>query len=289
MPEQSDIEEPPETTNLLKFRIKKFFSKLFTLSSTLSQKEINYTNQKESNNASYIQQDVITKNFESFAEKTVEDVMIPRSDIISVSYDISLEDLSKTIIKYGHTRTLVYKDNLDNVIGFLHIKDLFEIIAKSKKYSLKKLMRQHIVSPHSMTLIELLKQMQINRTHIAIVVDEYGGTDGIVTIEDVIESIVGKIDDEHDANLDLDTFKILKPGLIVANARMEVEELEKLLNVKLREDDDEFDTIGGLVLAKVGTVPEKGDVITITEEVTIEIIDSTPRTIKQLKIIYIEK
>ena len=126
MPEQSDIEEPPETTNLLKFRIKKFFSKLFTLSSTLSQKEINYTNQKESNNASYIQQDVITKNFESFAEKTVEDVMIPRSDIISVSYDISLEDLSKTIIKYGHTRTLVYKDNLDNVIGFLHIKDLFE-------------------------------------------------------------------------------------------------------------------------------------------------------------------
>jgi CBS domain containing-hemolysin-like protein len=289
MPEQSDIEEPPETTNLLKFRIKKFFSKLFTLSSSLSQKETNYTNQKESNNASYIQQDVITKNFESFAEKTVEDVMIPRSDIISVSYDISLEDLSKTIIKYGHTRTLVYKDNLDNVIGFLHIKDLFEIIAKSKKYSLKKLMRQHIVSPHSMTLIELLKQMQINRTHIAIVVDEYGGTDGIVTIEDVIESIVGKIDDEHDANLDLDTFKILKPGLIVANARMEVEELEKLLNVKLREEDDEFDTIGGLVLAKVGTVPEKGDVITITEEVTIEIIDSTPRTIKQLKIIYSEK
>jgi hypothetical protein len=289
MPEQSDIEEPPETTNLLKFRIKKFFNKLFTLSSTLSQKEINYTNQKESNNASYIQQDVITKNFESFAEKTVEDVMIPRSDIISVSYDISLEDLSKTIIKYGHTRTLVYKDNLDNVIGFLHIKDLFEIIAKSKKYSLKKLMRKHIVSPHSMTLIELLKQMQINRTHIAIVVDEYGGTDGIVTIEDVIESIVGKIDDEHDANLDLDTFKILKPGLIVANARMEVEELEKLLNVKLREEDDEFDTIGGLVLAKVGTVPEKGDVITITEEVTIEIIDSTPRTIKQLKIIYSEK
>ena len=119
MPEQSDIEEPPETTNLLKFRIKKFFSKLFTLSSSLSQKETNYTNQKESNNASYIQQDFITKNFESFDEKTVEDVMIPRSDIISVSYDISLEDLSKTIIKYGHTRTLVYKDNLDNVIGCL--------------------------------------------------------------------------------------------------------------------------------------------------------------------------
>ena len=286
MPEKSDIEEPPEKNNLLKSHIKKFFSKLLTIPSSLSKKQNNYHNQKENTNATHTQQNVIIKNFESFAEKTVEDVMIPRSDIISVSYDISLEELSKTIIKYGHTRTLVYKDNLDNVIGFLHIKDLFEIIAKSKKYSLKKLMRKHIVSPHSMTLIDLLRQMQINRTHIAIVVDEYGGTDGIVTIEDIIESIVGKIDDEHDTNLTLETFQILKPGFVVANARMEIEELEKLLNIKLREEDDEFDTIGGLVLAKAGTVPEKGDVIHITEEVTVEIIDSTPRTIKQLKIIY---
>ena len=286
MPEKSDIEEPPKKNNLLKSHIKKFFSKLLTIPSSLSKKQKNYHNKKETTNATHTQQNVTIKNFESFAEKTVEDVMIPRSDIISVSYDISLEELSKTIIKYGHTRTLVYKDNLDNVIGFLHIKDLFEIIAKSKKYSLKKLMRKHIVSPHSMTLIDLLRQMQINRTHIAIVVDEYGGTDGIVTIEDIIESIVGKIDDEHDTNLTLETFQILKPGLVVANARMEIEELEKLLNIKLREEDDEFDTIGGLVLAKAGTVPEKGDVIHITEEVTVEIIDSTPRTIKQLKIIY---
>ncbi len=284
MPENLDPEEPSETRNSLKYRIKDFFNTLFNRSSALTEKQNSYTNQEEITKTSHIQQDIITKNFESFTEKTVEDVMIPRSDIISVSYDISLEELSKTIIKYGHTRTLVYKDNLDNVIGFLHIKDLFEIIAKSKKYSLKKLMRKHIVSPHSMTLIDLLRQMQINRTHIAIVVDEYGGTDGIVTIEDVIESIVGKIDDEHDTDLDLDTFKILKPGLLVATARMEVEELEKLLNVKLREEDDEFDTIGGLVLAKAGTVPEKGDVIIITKEVTVEIIDSTPRTIKQLRI-----
>ena len=284
MPENLDPEEPSETRNSLKYRIKDFFNTIFNRSSALTEKQNNYTNQEEITKTRHIQQDIITKNFESFTEKTVEDVMIPRSDIISVSYDISLEELSKTIIKYGHTRTLVYKDNLDNVIGFLHIKDLFEIIAKSKKYSLKKLMRKHIVSPHSMTLIDLLRQMQIHRTHIAIVVDEYGGTDGIVTIEDVIESIVGKIDDEHDTDLDLDTFKILKPGLLVATARMEVEELEKLLNVKLREEDDEFDTIGGLVLAKAGTVPEKGDVIIITEEVTVEIIDSTPRTIKQLRI-----
>lgn len=285
MPEKSDMDEPPETNSLSKSRIKEFFYKLFGKSDISSKEVTSYTDLEETNNTSYIHQDLITKNLESFSEKTIEDVMVPRSDIISVSYDISLEDLSKTIIKHGHTRTLVYKDNLDNVIGFLHIKDLFEIIAKSKKYSLKKLLRKHIVSPHSMNLIDLLRQMQINRTHIAIVVDEYGGTDGIVTIEDIIESIVGKIDDEHDADLDLESFKVLKPGLVVVNGRMEVEELERLLNVRLREENDEFDTIGGLVLAKVGTVPEKGNVIAITEEVTVEIIDSTPRTIKRLKIV----
>lgn len=285
MPEKLDLDEPPETNYSSKFCIKKFFNKLFNRSNVLLSEQNQHIDQKNNTEASRIVQSMIMKNFESFAEKTVEDVMIPRSDIISVSYDISLEDLSKTIIKHGHTRTLVYKDNLDNVIGFLHIKDLFEIIARSKKYSLKKLMRKHIVSPHSMTLIELLKQMQLNRTHIAVVVDEYGGTDGIVTIEDVIESIVGRIDDEHDADLDTENFKILKPGLIIANARMEVEELERILDVKLRDEDDEFDTIGGLVLAKVGTVPDKGEVIIITEEVTIEIINSTPRTIKQLKVI----
>ena len=285
MPEKLDLDEPPETNHSSKFCIKKFFNKLFNRSNVLLSEQNQHIDRKNNTEASRIGQSMIMKNFESFAEKTVEDVMIPRSDIISVSYDISLEDLSKTIIKHGHTRTLVYKDNLDNVIGFLHIKDLFEIIARSKKYSLKKLMRKHIVSPHSMTLIELLKQMQLNRTHIAVVVDEYGGTDGIVTIEDVIESIVGRIDDEHDADLDTENFKILKPGLIIANARMEVEELERILGVKLRDEDDEFDTIGGLVLAKVGTVPDKGEVIIITEEVTIEIINSTPRTIKQLKVI----
>ncbi len=285
MPEKLDIEEPPEKKHLVKIQIKTLFNKVLNRIKHLLSRQNHITNQTSANGLNLVQQSMIIKNFESFAEKSVEDVMIPRADIIAVSYDISLENLSKTIIKHGHTRTLVYKDNLDNVIGFLHIKDLFEIIAKSKKYNLKKLIRKHIVSPHSMTLIDLLKQMQINRTHIAVVVDEYGGTDGIVTIEDVIEAIVGRIDDEHDEVLDIENFKILKPGLMIVNARMEVEELEKILNVKLREEDDEFDTIGGLVLAKVGTVPDKGEIITITQEVTIEIIDSTPRTIKQLKVI----
>lgn len=285
MPKNSYLKESLEERSSLNSWIKNYFCKLFKKLSNLLQKQINHQNQKKDSKPNTIHQDTITKNFENFSSKTVEDIMIPRSDIIAVSHNASIEELSATIINCRHTRTLVYKENLDNVIGFLHIKDLFEIIAMSKKYNLKKLIRKHIVSPHPMTLINLLKQMQINRTHIAIVVDEYGGTDGIVTIEDVVESIVGKIDDEHDTNPGLDTFQVLNSGLIIANARIEVGEIEKVLGIKLRKEDDAFDTIGGLVLAKVGTVPEKGDIIIITKDVSIEIVDSTPRTIKQLKII----
>ena len=281
MPGKSDIEEPPETIYSFPYKIKKLINKL----KILLNRQTEPIDQKLNLEDNLIQPNIIIQNFESFAEKTVEDIMIPRSDIIAVSCEASLEDISKTIIKYGHTRTLVYKENLDNVIGFLHIKDLFEVIAKSKKYNLKKLMRKHIVSPHSMNLIDLLKQMQIHRTHIAVVVDEYGGTDGIVTIEDVIEAIIGRINDEHDESLDGENIEIIKPGVMIVNARVEIEELEKILGVSLRKEEGEFDTIGGLVLAKIGTVPEKGEVIAITEEVTVEILDSTPRAIKQLKVI----
>lgn len=281
MPGKSDIEEPPETIYSFPYKIKKLINKL----KILLNRQTEPIDQKLNLEDNLIQPNIIIQNFESFAEKTVEDIMIPRSDIIAVSCEASLEDISKTIIKYGHTRTLVYKENLDNVIGFLHIKDLFEVIAKSKKYNLKKLMRKHIVSPHSMNLIDLLKQMQIHRTHIAVVVDEYGGTDGIVTIEDVIEAIIGRINDEHDESLDGENIEIIKPGLMLVNARVEIEELERILGVTLRKEEGEFDTIGGLVLAKIGTVPDKGEVIVITEEVTVEILDSTPRAIKQLKVI----
>ncbi|MBN8522728.1 MAG: HlyC/CorC family transporter [Rickettsiales bacterium] len=281
MPGKSDIEEPPETIYSFPYKIKKLINKL----KILLNRQTEPIDQKLNLEDNLLQPNIIIQNFESFAEKTVEDIMIPRSDIIAVSCEASLEDISKTIIKYGHTRTLVYKENLDNVIGFLHIKDLFEVIAKSKKYNLKKLMRKHIVSPHSMTLIDLLKQMQIHRTHIAVVVDEYGGTDGIVTIEDVIEAIIGRINDEHDESLDGENIEIIKPGVMIVNARVEIEELEKILGVSLRKEEGEFDTIGGLVLAKIGTVPEKGEVIAITEEVTVEILDSTLRAIKQLKVI----
>lgn len=224
-------------------------------------------------------------SFESFASKKVEDVMIPRSDIIAVSADIESNDLSKLIVEHNHTRILVYNDNLDNIIGFLHIKDLFKMITESRSFNLQKLLRQNLVSPMSMRLSDLLSEMQLKRTHISVVVDEYGGTDGIVTIEDIVEAIVGRIDDEHD-DIDTGGFKILKSGTVISNARVEIDELEKELKIKLKTEGAEFDTIGGLVLAKSGNIPSRGEIIEITDDIAVEILDSTPRTIKQLKIIF---
>lgn len=227
----------------------------------------------------------IELNMRNFAEKTVEDVMIPRSDIRSVSVESKFEEICHAVVEHGHTRTLVYKGSLDNIVGFIHIKDLFHPVVDGKKTAIKKLLRKHIVSPHSMKLIDLLKQMQIARTHISIVVDEYGGTDGLVTIEDIIEEIVGRIDDEHD----IDTgngYKIIRPGVIVTSARVEMEELEEVIGIKFENDCEEIDTIGGLIMTIKGCVPEKGEVVVLSNDLVIEVIESTPRTIKQLKITY---
>ncbi len=231
----------------------------------------------------------IQANIDSFASKTVDEIMIPRSDIVSVSSDISLDDLSKSIIKHTHTRTLVYKERLDNIIGFVHIKDLFTVVAKKKKFNLKKLMRKHIVCPHSMKLVDLLAKMQVNRTHIAVIVDEYGGTDGIVTIEDIIEEIVGKIDDEHDIDLKDENYRIIRPGVAVVNARAPLAEIEDALGRRLLDDKPEIETLGGLVMSKSGSVPEVGTVIVIKDDISIEVLESTARTLKQLKVTYSEE
>ena len=229
-------------------------------------------------------EEVISNNFQEFGHKTVEDVMIPRSDIIAVREDTDLDNLNQIIIKFSHTRILVYSDTLDNIIGFVHIKDLFKILAKGENFNLHKLIRKPIISALSMKLVDLLSEMQRKRTHIAIVVDEYGGTDGMVTIEDIMEEIFGRIDDEHDEKLDSDNYKVINSTTILSNGRVEVEDLEKVLGVRLKEDNDEFDTIGGLVLAKVGSVPSQGTRINITDTVEVEIIDANPRALKLVRL-----
>lgn len=228
--------------------------------------------------------EMILANADHFEEKIVEDVMVPRSDIVSADENISLENLQKLILDTGHTRILIFKENLDNIIGFVHIKDIFELLAKGKKFTMKNIVRNHLTCPHSMKLSELLKKMQYNRTHMSVVIDEYGGTDGLITIEDIIEELVGRIDDEHDTDENTKQFKIIEPGVIVTNARVEIAEIEEILDLSLQDEGDEIDTIGGLVMSITGTVPEKGTKVELPNNVEAEIIESTPRVIKELRL-----
>jgi CBS domain containing-hemolysin-like protein len=287
MPRSKEKVEPPQTSSMLQQRLFPKFRKFFSIFCKSQEPEpFNYTDEEGVIGGFNVSQHQVMNNFKKFSGRTVEEIMIPRLDIIAIKSDVGLEELSKFIIEHAHTRTLIYQDTLDNIVGFVHIKDLFKLITESKKYNLKKLMRKHIIAPHSMKLVDLLSQMRIHRTHIAIVVDEYGGTDGLVTIEDIIEEIVGPIDDEHDDVAPINGYKIIKPGLIISSARVEIEELEQITSVKLKHVNDEFNTIGGMVMAKVGHIPEKGQVVSVSDDITIEILDSTPKTLKQLKIIY---
>lgn len=228
----------------------------------------------------------IFKNFTQFYYKTVDDVMVPRSDISAVPSNIKSKDLIENIVESMHTRTLIYDDNVDNIVGFVHIKDIFEIIAKGHVVKIKKIMRKPIVVAPSVMLVDLLSQMQEKRIHIAVVIDEYGCTDGIVTIEDIIESILDRIEDEHDDLVDENyDYKIDNNGDIVASARVKIEEIERVLERQLRNEDDDCETIGGLVLARAGHIPNTGIVVAINDEVQIEVLESTSRGVVKVKVI----
>jgi len=233
------------------------------------------------------EKDILT-NFLQFGNKTVKDVMIPRSDIGSVEIQTKLDKVNAEVVKHGHTRTVVYSETLDNVLGFVHIKDLFTVVAKDKDSSLKKLIRQHLITTSSTKLIDLLVEMRRKRTHIAIVFDEYGGTEGMVTIEDVVEEIVGEIEDEHDDNGTNKDYTVTDHNTIITSARVEIEELEKAIGLKLLQEGEDVETIGGLVMLRVGNVPAAGDIVHLSEDVVAEVLDANTRIIKRLKISFVK-
>ena len=235
---------------------------------------------------------------ERFHLITVEDVMVPRADIVAVDASATLTELAKTFEEAGHSRLPVYKDTLDEPVGMVHIKDVMPYLMfdakgrNGKTYPNKKVI-QHIrrpvlFVPPSMLARDLLKRMQARRSHMAIVVDEYGGTDGIVTIEDLIEEIVGEIDDEHD-EIDSEV-KIVtgKGGVSVweADARTAIDDFEETLgrDFATPDEEDDVDTLGGLVFTLAGRVPERGEIICHPDGVEFEVIDADPRRVKRLRI-----
>ena len=215
------------------------------------------------------------------------DIMIPRADIGAVELNDSFEKVLEVFIKEAHSRVPIYEKNLDNIIGMIHIKDLvnYQNQKKTETNFLQNLKRDILEIPPSMPVLDLLLKMQLTRLHMGIVIDEYGCTDGLVTIEDVIEEITGEIEDEHDEkNLPM----LIKSSLntFEASARIEIDELQKVTNVEFLNsyDNDDVDTLGGLIFSITGRVPQRGEIIKHSSGTTFEIKDADPMKIKSVKV-----
>ena len=199
------------------------------------------------------------RNLLHFGDETAGDVCVTRGDIISVPSTITFDELVKAFADAGHSRLPVYGEGLDEVIGMIHIKDVFmALVDGSRDRSLTALMRSPLFVPESMGVIELLARMRAERIHLGIVVDEFGGTEGLVTIEDVVEEIVGEIEDEHDEQAG-GMLAMLDEGLWEADARLELEELAQAVDARLVAEDDEVDTLGGLTFLLAGRILQPGE------------------------------
>ena len=221
--------------------------------------------------------------------KHVEDVSIPRAEIVSIPIDIALDEVVKVFRDSGLTRLPVFKETLDNPIGLLHLKDLsleYGFNGKSENFQAQKMVRPVLFVPPSMTTGVLLSKMQAERKHMALVIDEYGGVDGLVTIEDLIEQVVGEIEDEHDID-EVDLWKVEKPGTYIVQAKAPLEEFETEIGQRLSDDemDDEIDTLGGLVVMLLGRVPTRNEIVEHSSGAEFVILDADPRRINRIRVI----
>jgi CBS domain containing-hemolysin-like protein len=234
---------------------------------------------------------------EAFASLRVADVMTPRADIVALEISTPLSDVVRRFVEVEHSRMPIYRETLDDPVGVAHIKDLFKLIAPTeaeperaprtpwREPILHRLRREVLYVPASMHTAALLVRMRAARIHMAMVIDEYGGVDGVVTMEDLIEAVVGDIDDEHDEETPAPVLP--RPGgCYEAEARAPLEALETLLGADLAPADaeEDIDTLGGLVVALAGRVPQRGEVIVHPRGYEFEVLDADPRRIRRLRI-----
>lgn len=230
---------------------------------------------------------VMLHNVLSFSDIKVSDIMIPRTDIAAVPHDITLAALKAHIQEQRHTRIPVYAETLDKMLGFIHVKDLLAMLSGDEPFNLDEVMRELLFVPPSMRIIDLLVRMRHAGNHMAIVVDEYGGTDGLVTLENLFEEIVGDIQDEHDEDeVQEDHITRLGERQFEVSARISIDTLERELGLNLvtEESADEFETLGGLIFFQLGRVPAKGEKLNQPGGISFEIIEADARRIHKVRI-----
>ena len=225
----------------------------------------------------------------SFASVRVADVMVPRADIVAVEIDTPLAELARLFADAQHSRLPVYRETLDDPVGFVHIKEVMTALTAADMGDsdciLPRVKRDVLFAPASMPAADLLLRMQTKRAHMALVVDEFGGTDGLVTLEDLVEQVFGDISDEHDTE-EAERLTPRPDGSLDADARIPIAALEQHMQQALRPDDldEDVDTIGGLVYALAGRIPHRGEVIAHPTGPEFEILDADPRRIKRVRV-----
>jgi len=224
-------------------------------------------------------------NILELGELRVDDVMVPRADIIALESGTSLSDMVALFHTALHSRMPVYRKALDDVLGMVHIKDLLIFWDRREDFKLRSIIREVLFVPPAMPVLDLLLKMRATRIHMAVVVDEYGGTDGLVTIEDLVEEIVGEIEDEHD-EVEGPLIVTRADGALDADARAPIDEFENQVGVDLLPDerDEDVDTLGGFVFSLLGRVPQRGEVVSHSAGLEFEILDADPRRIKRLRV-----
>jgi len=217
-------------------------------------------------------------------DMTAEDVMVPRPDIVALEETASLSDIAQVLARAGHSRMPVYRQSLDMILGMVHIKDLVPNLHSGQPADLTALARPVLFVSPSMRVLDLLLEMRLKRTHMALVVDEYGGIDGLVTIEDLVEQIVGEIEDEHDVVADPEVVA-QEDGSVIADARLDLDEFEERFGAFLGEEErEETDTLGGLVFRLAGRIPTRGELIVHDSGMEFEVLDADPRRVKRLRL-----
>lgn len=217
--------------------------------------------------------------------RTVHDVMVPLVDIVAIEFATSFDRVVELITAEGHSRLPVYRDSLDNAAGFIHAKDVLGWRRDPSEFTPAKILRKILFVAPSMQVLELLLEMRVTRAHMALVVDEYGGVDGLVTIEDLVEEIVGEIEDEHDRGEEPELVRA-EDGTYIADARVSIETMEQTIGSVVNEEErEDSDTVGGLVFALAGRVPIRGELIPHPSGIEFEILEADPRRIRKMRIL----
>ena len=226
----------------------------------------------------------LIKNILKLSEKNVEDIMVPRAEIISIEKKQSMKEILSVIKVESHSRMPVYDENLDNILGFFHIKDFIKNL-DNKDFKIHMLLREVLYVAPKSPILELLKRMRSSRIHMGLVVDEFGGVDGLITIEDLVEEIVGEIEDEHDADdaeTKLEKINLLK---IIVDSSYKIIDLEKYFEVEIREaKNEEIDTVGGLVFFIANKIPKKNEIFNYKNKLNFKILSASDRRIETLEI-----